>query len=81
MKVHNIKKGIKITKIEITKDNHVTVYGSDGNVIVVTRSQRNMLSCYKSKTYVDDIIKMFSNPEILSSDFVIYKNDEIVFHI
>lgn len=73
-----MKKGNKLTKVEIT-NGYVSATKADGTLAKLSRSERNVLANYKSKSYVDDIIKAFGNPEILSEGFTVIKNGEVKF--
>lgn len=73
-----MKKGNKLTKVEIT-NGYVSAYKADGTTAKLSRSERNVLANYKSKSYVDDIIKAFGNPEILEDGFTVIKNGEVKF--
>lgn len=72
------KKGLSISKVEIDDTNNVMVY-SDNGEIRVTRSQRIALCDYKSNNYIENIIKCFQNPNILSNDFKVIKNGLMVY--
>ena len=73
------KKGLSISKVEIDNTNNVMVYSDNGETIKVTRSQRITLCDYKSNNYIENIIKCFQNPSILSNDFKVIKNGLIVY--
>ena len=73
------KKGLSISKVEIDDTNNVMVYSDNGETIKVTRSQRITLCDYKSNNYIENIIKCFQNPNILSNDFKVIKNGLMVY--
>ena len=73
------KKGLSISKVEIDDTNNVIVYSDNGETIKVTRSQRITLCDYKSNNYIENIIKCFQNPNILSNDFKVIKNGLMVY--
>ena len=73
-----MKKGTKLTKIEISKG-HMDAYLNDGTLAKLSRTERNVLSNYKSTTYVENIKKVFGNPDILSSEFVVIKDGKTKF--
>ena len=73
------KKGLSISKVDIDDTNNVIVYSDNGETIKVTRSQRITLCDYKSNNYIENIIKCFQNPNILSNDFKVIKNGLMVY--
>lgn len=68
-----MKKGNKLAKVEIT-NGFVVVTKVDGSVAKLSRSERNALSNYKDRDYVNTIKKVFGNPEILEDGFTVVKN-------
>jgi hypothetical protein len=46
----------------------------DGTLAKLSRNERKILASYKSKTYVENIIKTFGNPNILADGFCVYKD-------
>lgn len=84
-----MKKGKQLKKVNISTNGYVIAYDNEDVEIKLSRSERNVLTRlpqkgrgYTSKIqkYVDDIIKAFGgNPEVLSSDFTVYKDGEIKF--
>lgn len=73
-----MKKGTKLTKIEISKS-HIAAYCDDGTLAKLSRTERNVLSNYKNASYVENIKKVFGNPDILSSEFVVIKDGKTKF--
>lgn len=71
-------KGTKIDTVNIEKD-IVIATDNNGNSIKLTRTQRNLLRDYKLKDYEERIIKEFSNPKILSDNFKVIKNGNVVY--
>lgn len=84
-----MKKSKQILRAEISSNGFVSAYYADGTEVKLSRSARNAFINYPKKgkkysvdkqTYVDNIIKIFGgNPEILSSEFTVYKDGEIKF--
>lgn len=74
-----MKKGTKIKTVEISKG-YVSAKDESDSVIKLSRSERNALSDYKNRShYVENIIKIFGNKNILSSEFTVYKDGVIKF--
>lgn len=73
-------KGTIIKKVIIDKE-IITAYDEKDNIIKLTRTQRNLLSQYKNPDYIKNIIKEFSNPNILSKEYIVIKNNNIVYSI
>ena len=68
-----MKKGEQIVRVE-TNNGRMTVTGTNGSNIKLSRTERNVLSDYKNPSYVNDIIKTFGNPEIIADGFTFVKN-------
>lgn len=76
-----LKKGMKISKLDIVKG-IVTATTKDGIEITLTSSDRRVLTSYKNNTqYVENIQKHFGNKEILENEFSVYKDGKLVFHM
>lgn len=73
-----MKKGTQIQKVEIV-NGHVDVFDTNNNSIKVNRTERNLLSDYRNKNYVEDVKKQFSNNAILADGFTIIKNGIVKF--
>ena len=73
-----MKKGeqIYLVIIDCSRVNILTV---DQKPIKVTRSQRNALVNWKSDNYVADVIKAFSNDNILHPKFSVVQDGVTVF--
>ena len=73
-----MKKGeqIYLVIIDCSRVNILTI---DQKPLKVTRSQRNALINWKSKNYVTDIIKAFSNDNILHPNFSVVQDGVTVF--
>lgn len=73
-----LKKGQKIWRVFI-EDGNVTAFSKDKSQIKLTRTQRTLLSSYKSKTYLEDIFKEFGNREALDDAFEVIKDQKLVY--
>lgn len=72
------KKGVKIACVRID-GKIVEPVDSDGNIIKVTRTQREVLRNYKVPEYLQGICKAFSNDHIVANNFVVIKDGKQVF--
>ena len=68
-----MKKGERLVKIEII-DGRMTITGTSESNIKLSRTERNILSDYKNPNYVDNIIKVFGNSDVLADGFTVIKN-------
>lgn len=75
-----IKKGSQINLITINSG-EITAYGTDGELIKLTRTQRNLFRNYHDYDFLNKIWKEFGNENILSIDFNIQLNGEVVYHV
>lgn len=76
-----MRKGVKIKIVKI-ESGFVSGYTDAGEMIKLTRSQRNVLSRYKSQTYIEDIHKAFGVLNgLLENDFTVIKDGEVVYCI
>ena len=73
-----MRKGEKLIKVE-TMDGRMTVTGVNGSNIKLSRTERNILADYKNPNYVEDIIKVFGNSDVLADGFTFVKNGVIKF--
>lgn len=73
-----MRKGEKLIKVE-TMDGRMTVTGVNGSNIKLSRTERNILADYKNPNYVEDIIKVFGNSDVLANGFTFVKNGVIKF--
>lgn len=72
-----MKKGQKICSVTITKG-IVVAKDAEGNDIKLTRTQRNLLSSVKSKTYIADIEKEWFKG-VLDNNFTIMKDGKAIY--
>ena len=73
-----MRNGEKLIKVE-TMDGRMTVTGVNGSNIKLSRTERNILADYKNPNYVEDIIKVFGNSDVLADGFTFVKNGVIKF--
>lgn len=73
-----MKKGVKLTKVEIIKGK-VTAYLNDGSVAKLSRNERNTLSDYKNPNYVKDVENLFGNSHIFDEGFEVIKDGLLKF--
>lgn len=73
-----MKKGVKLLKV-ITKDGHVTAIDTNGEEVKLSRSERNVLTDYKDKNYINNIRKVFGNNDAIADGFTMEKNGVIKF--
>lgn len=73
-----IKKGKQLKKVIINKG-IVTALDSDDNEIGLTRSQRQILTNHKSKTYKQDIEREWQNSHVIHNDFTVIKDGEVIY--
>ena len=73
-----MKKGEQIVRVE-TNNGRMTVTGTNGSNIKLSRTERNILADYKNPNYVEDIIKVFGNSDVLADGFTFVKNGVIKF--
>jgi len=73
-----MKKGEQIYLV-IIDCSRVSILTIDQTPLKVTRSQRNTLMNWKSETYITDVIKAFSNDNILHPKFSVVQDGETVF--
>lgn len=81
-------KRIRIKEVTITEtvangisNKIVTATDEQGKPVKLSRTERQILAGYKSPDYLETIKKGFSNPNIVSPDFKVYKNGEIKFYL
>ena len=68
-----MKKGVRIKEVIIEKG-IITAYDSKGNLLKLTRGERNALADYKNENYIANIQKTFGHKDILDDDYTITKN-------
>lgn len=73
-----MKKGEQIYLV-IIDCSRVSILTIDQKPLKVTRSQRNTLMNWKSESYVADVIKAFSNDNILHQNFSVVQDGVTVF--
>lgn len=73
------RKGIVIVKAIIDVDGILSTYSDDGELVKLTRYQRNIIHNYKSNNYISDIKKAFNNQNIVSDNFIVIKNNVQVY--
>ena len=74
-----MKKGEKLLNVKIESGGKITVTTTSGSIAKLSRSERNALSNYKNQSYIEDIRKIFGNPDIFADGFTIIKNGETKF--
>ena len=72
------KKGKKIECVRI-EGKLVEVLDTDGALMKVTRTQREVLRNYKNPEYLQEITKAFSNDHIVADNYVVIKDGQQVF--
>lgn len=75
-----IKKGLQINLITINSG-EITAYDTDGELIKLTRTRRDLFRNYHDYDFLNKIWKEFGNENILSIDFNIQLNGEVVYHV
>jgi hypothetical protein len=73
-----LKKGKKIWCVYIDRG-IVTAFTKDMTQIPLTRSQRNALSDYKNKDYIENVCKEFCHKEALHEEFSVMKDGMLVY--
>lgn len=83
-----MKKKVRIKEVQISEkvvngisNKIIEATAEDGKAVKLSRTERQLLADYKNPHYVELIKKGFGNPEILSPDFIVYKNGERKFCI
>lgn len=78
-----MRKTKQIAKVVITKyrnTNMIKGYDNNGDAIKLTRTQRELFTKYRQPhLMIESIYDEFSNPKVLSKDFIIELDDTIVF--
>jgi hypothetical protein len=77
-----MKKGTQILSVTFTKDGRVKAEARLKTLTIdlaLTRNQRNLFRHYRDHDFLDQIATEFGNASILSDDFFIKINDEIVY--
>ncbi len=72
------KKGHKIGCVRI-EGKLVEVLDTDGSLMKVTRTQREVLRNYKVPEYLQEITKAFSNDHIVADNYMVIKDGQQVF--
>ena len=72
------KKGRCINTVEISKG-RVTAFDDDGHLFKLNRNQRNL---FKGELYTDEceLMRVFGNPNILSDQFRLVIDGDVVYH-
>ena len=73
-----IQKGNKIHTLKI-ENGRVMAFAEDGAMLKLTRAERRTLADYDDPDYIENICKMFSNPHIISNEFKVIEDGEIVY--
>lgn len=73
-----MKKGQQIKKV-IVDGQLITAIDQDGKEIKLTRSQRDILSRYKSEEYISNIKREWHNDHVIHPEFIVEKNGKIVY--
>lgn len=74
------KKGQKIWSLYIDRG-IVNAFTKDNKSVSLTRSQRQVLSNYTNKNYIENVCKAFSNKECLHEEFSIMKDGVLVYKL
>lgn len=75
-----MKKGTQIKLVNIDSGERVSILDTNGMPVKVTRSQRNALVRWKNNpNYVADVVKAFSNDNVLSSNYSVVQDGVTVF--
>ena len=77
------KKGRKINTVEIKTGkimNAVTAFDDDGQVYKLTRNQRSFFTRDTDYKNRDLLLQTFGNPDILSDQFRLVIDGEVVYH-
>lgn len=75
-----MKKGTQIYLVTIDVGNRVSIETSDKVTVKVNRTQRNTLVNWKDNpNYETDVIRAFSNDNILAPGFSIVQNGVVVY--
>lgn len=75
-----MKKSTQIKRVTIDSGMRVNILDTNDKPVKVTRSQRNALTNWKNNpNYVTDIVRAFSNENILSSDYSVVQDGVTVF--
>lgn len=73
-----MRKGTKIYNVDIAADGTITAMDASCNAISLTRSQRNVLSNYKRRDYIEAIKKEFGK-DVIHPNFTVSSKGEIVY--
>ena len=73
-----MKKGKQIMKVTID-NNLIKAFDNEMRPISLTRSQRNLLTQFKSSRYIDDISKEWHNDHVIHNDFTVVKDGKVVY--
>ena len=83
-----MKKKVRIKEVQITEkvvngiaNKIVSATDEDGKTVKLSRTERQLLTGYKTPGYLETNKKGFGNPEIVSPDFKVYKNGVLKFYI
>lgn len=74
----SLKKGKKIWIVYIN-NKRVTAFTKDTKPITLNRSERNALSDYKNKDYVENVCKTFCHKEPFHPEFSVMKDGKQVY--
>lgn len=74
------KKGRRINTVEISKG-HVTAFDDDGHLYKLNRNQRNLFKM-DPHFYTDEceLMRAFGNPDVLSDQFRLVIDGDVVYH-
>lgn len=73
-----MKKGKQIMKVTID-NNLVKAFDNEMHPISLTRSQRTLLTHYKSSRYIEDISKEWHNNHVIHANFTVVKDGVVVY--
>jgi hypothetical protein len=73
-----MKKGKQIMKVTID-NNLVKAFDNEMHPISLTRSQRTLLTHYKSQGYIEDISKEWHNNHVIHANFTVVKDGAVVY--
>lgn len=74
-----LKKGIQIQRVDIDFG-RITITTNVNEALKFTRAQRNVFIRWKDNpNYETEIVKAFSNDKILSPDFIVVQDGELVY--
>lgn len=75
-----LKKGKKIWAVYIDRG-IVTAFTKDMEPIQLNRSERNALSNYKNKDYIENVCKVFCHKEPFHAEFSVMKDGTLVYSL